>query len=268
MMGINIDRVIVFTFVLGSALAGAAGVMFALRVPDGRLDRLPRRPQGLHRRRDRRHRLDPRRDGRRPDPRARRGLHRRLLDDALVGPRDLLGPDRLHAVPPERPVRPGGHQQGMSEPAAHRSRRPAVRPRDRAGRVGRAPRRAPLAAGRLDRRGRGAPAATPRGGRWLVLFVAAFAAAAGRLRQRLHPPRRVRHGALHAARARPQRRRRLGRAARPRLRRVLRHRRLRLRDARARDQLGVHLPTLVVDPARGASSARRAASSSGCRRDA
>jgi branched-chain amino acid transport system permease protein len=33
MMGVNIDRVIVFTFVLGSALAGAAGVLFALRVP-------------------------------------------------------------------------------------------------------------------------------------------------------------------------------------------------------------------------------------------
>jgi branched-chain amino acid transport system permease protein len=33
MMGIDVDRVIVFAFVLGSALAGAAGVLFALRVP-------------------------------------------------------------------------------------------------------------------------------------------------------------------------------------------------------------------------------------------
>lgn len=33
MMGINIDRVIVFTFVLGSALAGAGGVLQSLRVP-------------------------------------------------------------------------------------------------------------------------------------------------------------------------------------------------------------------------------------------
>ena len=43
MMGIDIDRVIVFAFVLGSALAGAAGR--ALRAPraDVPVDRLPRR---------------------------------------------------------------------------------------------------------------------------------------------------------------------------------------------------------------------------------
>ena len=39
MMGIDIDRVIVFAFVLGSALAEAAGVLFALRAP-------PLRPSG------------------------------------------------------------------------------------------------------------------------------------------------------------------------------------------------------------------------------
>jgi branched-chain amino acid transport system permease protein len=33
MMGINVDGVIAFTFIVGSGLAGAAGVMFALRVP-------------------------------------------------------------------------------------------------------------------------------------------------------------------------------------------------------------------------------------------
>ena len=43
MMGIDIDKVIVFTFVLGSALAGAAGVLFALRVPTTVVDRLRRR---------------------------------------------------------------------------------------------------------------------------------------------------------------------------------------------------------------------------------
>jgi branched-chain amino acid transport system permease protein len=33
MMGIDIDRVIVFTFVLASGLAGAAGVLTAIRIP-------------------------------------------------------------------------------------------------------------------------------------------------------------------------------------------------------------------------------------------
>ena len=55
-----------------------------------------------------------------------------------------------------------------------------------------------------------------------------------RLRERVHPPRRLRHGRLHAARARAQHRRRLGRPARPRLHRVLRDRRLHVRAAQLR----------------------------------
>ena len=65
MMGIDVDRVIVFTFVLGSALAGAGGVLFAMRS-----DVYPQMGfivglAGFVGGRDRRHRLGPRRDARR-----------------------------------------------------------------------------------------------------------------------------------------------------------------------------------------------------------
>ena len=152
-------------------------------------------------------------------------------------------PDRLHAVPAERAVRPGGHQQGMSEPPRpdEQPAGPAIGQDEWVARHGE--RRAGRRARRQDR---GAPARAPWYA-WLILFVGRLLAAAARLRHRLRAPRRVRHGALHAARARPQRRRRLGRPARPRLRRVLRRRRLRYAMLDS-DQLGVHLPTLVSIP--------------------
>ena len=62
--------------------------------------------------------------------------------------------------------------------------------------------------------------------------------------------------ALHAARARPQRRRRLGRPARPRLRRLLRRSARTPTRCLSSDQFGIHLPTIVVDPDRRRRSAR------------
>jgi branched-chain amino acid transport system permease protein len=47
MMGIDVDRVIVFAFVLGSALAGAAGVLTALRVPPRAAEGFPYGLKGL-----------------------------------------------------------------------------------------------------------------------------------------------------------------------------------------------------------------------------
>ena len=143
----------------------------------------------------------------------------------------------------------------MSDSTPHRSQTPADGPA-----VGQdewvarhAERR--FCAAAASARSRSACAASP-GGRGSCSSSALFSLLPAVRVERLRPPRRLRHGALHAARARAERRRRLGRAARPRLRRVLRDRRVHLRDPRLATSSAIHLPTLVAVPLFVAASAR------------
>ena len=114
MMGIDVDRVIVFAFVLGSALAGAAGVLFALRVPTtvtiGFLAGLKGFTAAVI-------------GGIGSIPGAMAGglilgfaeaYTQGYIYDALVGSVRVRDPDHLHAVPPAGSVREGRHQEGLS----------------------------------------------------------------------------------------------------------------------------------------------------------
>ena len=76
--GHPVDRIISFTFVLGSALAAAAGVLVALQNPKIEPLHGPHAgPQGVRGRGARRHRQHPRRGARRADHGRRRGAGRR-----------------------------------------------------------------------------------------------------------------------------------------------------------------------------------------------
>ncbi len=69
LMGINVNRVVSITFAIGSALAAAGGLLFALKYEgmqaDRRRDLGAARAQGVRRRGGRRHRQRARRGGRR-----------------------------------------------------------------------------------------------------------------------------------------------------------------------------------------------------------
>jgi ABC-type branched-subunit amino acid transport system permease subunit len=106
LMGVNIDRVVMLTFLLGGLLAGRR------RVPPPHLlrgrpvqHRLPARHQGLHRRRARRHRQHPGRAGRGPAARPDREVRCRHLRRGVDRRVRLRRARPRPSVPAERPAR-------------------------------------------------------------------------------------------------------------------------------------------------------------------
>ena len=69
LLGVNVDRTISLTFVMGAALAAVAGLMYLIYYGVVDFTRLRRRREGVHRGRARRHRLAARRRARRPPDR-------------------------------------------------------------------------------------------------------------------------------------------------------------------------------------------------------
>ena len=112
LMGIDVNKVVVFTFVLGGAMAGHRRRVLRLRLQAGVfLHGLHARHQGVRRRGAGRHRQHPRRHARRLLPRhgrigradavPRRHRHSRALPVAR--------PDRLHAADHGADLPPAGH---------------------------------------------------------------------------------------------------------------------------------------------------------------
>ena len=95
LLGINVDRTISLTFVIGAALAAVAGTMYLMYYGVVSLRRrLHARRQGIHGRGARRHRLAARRGRRRTADRADRDVLVGLLHHRLQGRRGLLDPRR------------------------------------------------------------------------------------------------------------------------------------------------------------------------------
>ena len=115
MLGINVNFTIAATFFIGSALAGVAGVMGGLLFNQVTPTiGLHRRPQGVHRGRGRRDRVDPRRGPGRPADRPRGVVHHRLHLLDLHQPAGVPAADRRDAGPAQRPARPGPAAEGVT----------------------------------------------------------------------------------------------------------------------------------------------------------
>ena len=124
LMGVNIDRVVMLTFLLGGMLAGAAGALFGIFFENARLQhRVPARHQGVHRCGAGWHRQHPGRVARRAHARPARELGldraRRRVEGRLRVHRARAGVDvparracsaRASARPAHEaePRRPGG----------------------------------------------------------------------------------------------------------------------------------------------------------------
>ena len=106
-MGINVNRTISFTFLIAGALAGAAGLVYALvRRRRSASTGLPARSDRLHRRGARRDRQPAGRRARRDPDRADPGVQRGL--DLVLARLGLDAVDRLHDPDPDPRLPAGG----------------------------------------------------------------------------------------------------------------------------------------------------------------
>ena len=116
LMGINVNRMISLTFLIGGAMGGAAGVLFGVQygLINPYTGFIPG-PEGVHRGGARRHRQYPRGDDGRAGPRSPRGIrrllslaaHRRGVRRGIQGHLRVLDPDPDPHLPAEGAPRRG-----------------------------------------------------------------------------------------------------------------------------------------------------------------
>ena len=116
LLGIDVDRTISITFIMGASLAAVAGTLYLMYYGVVvLLRRLRARREGLHGGGARRHRLDPGRRARRAAHRLHRGHVVGLFLHRLQGCRGLFDPGHRADLPAFRHPRPARSRKGLSE---------------------------------------------------------------------------------------------------------------------------------------------------------